>query len=231
MWCSAPFRGAGAPLMKAIGKGKSKLNPNLCEDCENVINENSGGAEVDLTMLFADVRGSTRLAEGMSPAEFGQIINRFYTVASRELVSAQALIDKLIGDEVTAFFVPGMAGRNHSRRAVDAAKEILVATGHKDADGPWVPVGIGIHSGVAYVGIVGHGDGVKDITVLGDVANTASRLASVAQAGEIIVSEIAAERAKIDTSALEMREHHLKGKSEALNSWVLKVDSQPALEE
>lgn len=231
MWCYAPFRGVGAPLMKAIGKGKSKLNPNLCIDCENMIHQNSGGAEVDLTMLFADVRGSTKLAESRSPSEFRQLINQFYTVSTEKLIMANALIDKLIGDEVTAFFVPGLAGPDHPRRALDAAKEILLATGHANSDGPWVPVGVGIHSGVAYVGIVGHSDGLTDITVLGDVANTASRLASVAQPGEIIASEVAVDRAKIDTSDLEMRVLELKGKSDPLNSWVLKVDSQESLDE
>lgn len=228
MWCYAPFRGVGAPFMKAVGKGQSKLNPNLCVNCEDMIHKNSGGAEVDLTILFADIRGSTKLAENRSPAEFGQIVSRFYAVATQKLIMANALIDKLIGDEVTAFFVPGLAGPNHPGRAVGAAKDILLATGHADSNGPWVPVGVGIHTGVAYVGIVGHVDGPTDITVLGDVANTASRLASVARPGEAIVSELAAERAGIDTSSFEMRELDLKGKSESLNAWVLKVSPQPS---
>jgi adenylate cyclase len=225
IWCDAPFRGAGAPLMRAIGRDQSKLNPNLCIDCERVIHDNGGGVEVDLTMLFADVRGSTQLAEQSSPSEFKQLIDRFYTVATEKLILADALIDKLIGDEVTAFFVPGLAGPQHPRRAVEAAQEVLRATGHADADGPWVPVGIGIHSGVAYVGIVGHANGMTDITVLGDVANTASRLASVAETGEIITSAAAAERAELDTHELAQRELALKGKSEALNVYVLQVDA------
>lgn len=212
--------------MKAMGKDQSKLNPNLCIDCERVIHDNGGGAEVDLTMLFADVRGSTQLAENRSPSEFSRIINRFYTVVTDKLILADALIDKLIGDEVTAFFVPGLAGEDHPWRAVAAAQEVLRATGHADPEGPWVPVGVGIHSGVAYVGIVGHVDGVTDITVLGDVANTASRLASVAQTGEIIISAASAARAGIDTPDLERRELALKGKSDTLEAWVLKVNSQ-----
>lgn len=223
MWCYAPFRGVGSPFMKAIGKGQSNLNPNLCMDCEHVIHKNSGGAEVELSILFADIRGSTQLAEEISPSAFSQIINRFFTVATNELIMFDALIDKLIGDEVTAFFVPGLAGKDHVIRAVEAGKKLLVATGHADPDGPWVPVGIGIHTGVAYVGIVGDEKGVMDITVLGDVANTGSRLASKAGPGEIIVSEDVAQKAGLITTELESRALTLKGKSEPLQSWVIKA--------
>jgi adenylate cyclase len=177
-------------------------------------------------MLFADIRGSTQLAENISPSQFGQIINRFYTVSTDKLIMADALIDKLIGDEVTAFFIPGLAGERHARRAVEAAAEILTATGHADPDGPWVPVGIGIHTGVAYVGVVGDVDNVSDITVLGDVANTASRLAGEARAGEIIISDAVVNNADIDTSGLEKKTLTLKGKSQPLDSWALQINAQ-----
>lgn len=221
IWCYAPFRGLGAPFMRALGKGQSRLNPNVCVDCEHFIRDHSGGAEVELTMLFADIRGSTKLAENISPSAFSQIINRFFTVSTEKLIMANALIEKLIGDEVTAFFVPGLAGKEHARQAIDAAKEVLLATGHGDPEGPWVPVGIGVHSGVAYVGVVGHTERVSDITVLGDVANTAARLASAAQPGEIIVSDTSSEMAGIDTSGLETRVLDLKGKSEPFKTWVV----------
>ena len=224
MWCYAPFRGIGAPLMRAMGKSQSRLNPNLCADCENIVHKHSGGAEVGLTILFADLRGSTALAEGTSPAEFRRLINRFYSTATKALIDENALIEKLIGDEVTAFFVPGLAGARHARRALDAADKILLETGHADAEGPWAPVGIGLHSGVAYVGVVGHADGVTNLSVLGDVANTAARLASEAAAGEILFSREAAENAGIDTTGLETRRLALKGKSEPFQTWVITVD-------
>src|SRR5258705_10070605 len=87
----------------------------------------------------------------------------------------RALLEKLIGDEVAGFFVPGFAGADHARVAVEAGEEILRATGHGEAGGPWVPVGVGVHTGLAYVGAGGAGGGVPDITVLGDAVNTASR--------------------------------------------------------
>lgn len=67
VWCNAPFQGPGAPFMRAIGKGQSQLNPSICSDCESFAIINQGGAEVEAALLFADIRGSTSIAEKASP--------------------------------------------------------------------------------------------------------------------------------------------------------------------
>lgn len=70
-FCNAPFRGLGRTLMKVLyDKRRSKLNPVICSACENFATEYQGGAEIELSLLFADVPGSTSLAEKMSTAEF-----------------------------------------------------------------------------------------------------------------------------------------------------------------
>lgn len=225
VWCAAPFKGPGAPLMRAIGKDRSKYNPTLCTECEVFVRQNNAGAEVEMSMIFADIRGSTTLAEKMNPAEFSTLINRFYSISSDILAMEKGFVDKLAGDQVSAFFVPGLAGEEHYKHALDAAKRILKATGHADPEGPWVPVGIGVHSGIAYFGAVGKADGLSDLTVLGDPPNTGARLASTAKAGEILVSDRTAQKAKLDTSDLERRTLELKGKSELVDIWVLKARS------
>ena len=172
-------------------------------------------------MLFADVRGSTSLAEGMTPTEFGHLISRFYSVATAVLIDHEAIIDKLVGDQVTGLFVPGLAGPEHARRAVTAAREILRLTGHADADGPWISVGAGVHTGTAYVGAVGVSHGSTDITVLGDAANTAARLSSSARQGEILISDDSFAAAQSPFENLEQRQLKLKGKSEPVPVRVL----------
>ena len=172
-------------------------------------------------MLFADVRGSTSLAEGMTPTEFGQLISHFYSVSAAVLIDHEAIIDKLVGDQVTGLFVPGLAGPEHARRAITAAKEILRSTGHADADGPWISVGAGVHTGTAFVGAVGVSGGSTDITVLGDAANTAARLSSSAREGEILVSDAAFAAAQLPFGDLEPRQLELKGKSEPVSVRVL----------
>jgi hypothetical protein len=113
--------------------------------CEEFAERYPGGAEVELTMLFADIRGSTSLAETMSPMAFSKLINRFYQAAMDVLVRHEAVIDRLVGDEMIGYFLPGFAGLEHTRQAIQAAREIFKATGHGQPDGPWVPVGVGVH--------------------------------------------------------------------------------------
>jgi adenylate cyclase len=174
-------------------------------------------------MLFADVRGSTTLAEKMSAREFSQLINRFYKVATHVLIQTDALVDRLLGDEAIGLYLPGFAGPEHPRKAVEAAQELLDLTGHRDAKGPWLPVGIGIHTGPAYVGVVGSEESTADFTALGDSVNTTARLASQAGAGEILISDASFSAAKLQVEGLEHQQLELKGKSEPIGVHVLRV--------
>ena len=219
--CGSPFKGWGGYLMHLLGRDQSRYNPRFCVKCE--VWEHPGGAEVVLTMLFADVRGSTTLAEQMNAREFGQLINRFYKVATHVLIQTDALVDRLMGDEAIGLYVPGFAGPTHPRKAIEAAQELLRLTGHRDSKGPWLPVGIGVHTGSAYVGVVGDEDNPADFTALGDNVNITARLASQAGPGEILISDAAYAAADIDLGALEHRQLELKGKSETTGVRVLLV--------
>jgi adenylate cyclase len=215
--CYAPFQGIGGTISWIIyHKRPSNLNPRLCTTCEAFARTHRGGAEIELSLLFVDVRGSTALAEGMSATAYGELINRFYTMSTEVLATSDALIDKIIGDQASGIFVPGFAGSDHARRAIEAGKTILKLTGHNGkTDEPWIPLGAGVHTGKAFVGSLGGKNGVTDITVLGDVANTAARLSSVAGIGEILISESAYRHARYSTTdQLEQRLLELKGKSD-----------------
>jgi adenylate cyclase len=223
-WCDLPFDHPASPLIHYIFKKKrSTHNPRFCNICEDFAVKFQGGAEVELSMVFADIRGSTSLAEGMSATEFKNLIDRFYQVSTQIFIKTDAMIDKLVGDEVTAFYLHGMAGKDYARLAIEAAEELLIKTGHKDSNGPWAPIGIGIHTGVAFVGAVGTSDGLVDVTALGDAVNIAARLASQAKAGEILLSEETLQAAKLDPSNLEKRSLELKGKSAPFDVRVMQV--------
>ena len=219
--CAAPFKGLGGFLMHLLGREPSRYNPRFCIKCE--VFEHPGGAEVPLTMLFADVRNSTRLAEQMSAREFSRLINRFYSVASHVLIQTDAMVDRLLGDEAIGLYVPGFAGPQHPRKAIEAAQELLRLTGHADSRGPWLPVGIGIHTGQAYVGVVGGEQSTMDFTALGDNVNITARLASEAGSGEILISDAAFAAAEPDLGDLEQRHLELKGKSEPIGVRVLRL--------
>ncbi|MGH2521060.1 MAG: adenylate/guanylate cyclase domain-containing protein [Anaerolineales bacterium] len=213
-FCNAPYEGPGAPLMRLMGKRPSTLTPHLCRQCHDEARKHIGGAEVEMTLLFADVRGSTTLAERMSASEFSRLINRFYSAAIDVLVNSGAWSDRLVGDEVIGIYVPGFAGLGHARRAVDAARELLRITGHSQAEGAWLPIGVGVHTGVAFAGAVGRAGGATDITALGDNVNIATRLASKAGPGEILISEATCLAARLESGDLEQRQLELKGKTE-----------------
>jgi adenylate cyclase len=183
-----------------------------------------GGAEVELSLLFVDVRESTTMAEGMSATEFSQLMNRFYRVATDVLIRTDAFIDKLIGDEVMAVYIPILAGSEPALKAVQAAQELLRATGHGDPGGPWLPVGVGVHTGTAFFGTVMGAEGaLSDFTALGDTVNTAARIASKAGPGEALISNDAYVAAGLDLGQLEHRQLDLKGKSEPVGVRVVRA--------
>jgi adenylate cyclase len=218
--CAAPFGRPGRTLLKLIGAGPSPLNRRLCKLCIKHLHEEPGGTEIEVTVFFADVRGSTALAEQMRPEEYSRLIARFYGAAAKVVDDHDGLVDKFVGDEAVALFIPGFAGAEHAARAVDAGRELLERT--ED----WVPIGVGIHTGVSFVGAVGEGDAV-DFTALGDTVNAASRISGMAGPGELLVSEMTADAAGLDTTGLERRTLELRGREQPVDVWVASA-LQPA---
>jgi len=222
--CNAPFKGVGGVVMRVIGRPQSKRNPRYCEPCAF---QETGGAEVEISMLFADIRGSTTIAESMSPAKFTKLISGFYEVATDVLVRSDAFIDRLVGDEVIGLFVPGFAGKEHAKRAIQAAQELVHRLEGGAAGKRSLPVGVGIHTGLAYVGVVqGADEGISDFTALGDNVNITARLASQAGAGEILVSDASYRAANLSLVDLEERDLMLKGKSESIKVHVIKPQKE-----
>jgi adenylate cyclase len=208
--------------MRVIGKRPSDGNPNMCNSCQKVLIKHHGGAEVEGSMLFADIRGSTAMAERMSAGEFHKLLDRFYTTASDTVFAHNGMVDKFVGDELVAVFPP-VYGARHAENAVATATALLRATGHADPGGPWVPIGAGVHTGRVWFGAVGEGSHTE-LTVVGDAVNTTARLAAQAAAGEVLVSTDAAAAADLDP-ALERRSLELKGKELPTEVVSLRVDS------
>ena len=185
--------------------------------------QHPGGAVIDLTILFADVRGSTALAESMDPNQFAALMQRFYRVSNDVFIESDAFIDSPVGDEVRAFFFPVFTP-DHAAAAIRTAQSLLLATGHGEADGPWIPVGVGLHSGPAFVGTVGvEGTPGFELAALGDVVNVTGRLASLARQGEILASQDSYASAGLDWGEIEVRTVELRGRSAPLELRVIPV--------
>ena len=224
--CNAPFRGPGGVLMRAIAYGPSPLNRRLCKWCIRAMHKHPGGAEVEISVLFADVRGSTGIAERMPPQEFSRLMARFYGAAAEVIDEWDGIVDKFVGDAAVALFIPGFAGNDHAAQAIGAARALLEQTGN-DGPEPWIPVGVGVHTGRSFVGSVGEGD-ARDFTALGDAVNATARLTGLAGAGEILVSADAATAAGLETAGLERRTLELRGRDQSLDAWVASADARKA---
>lgn len=220
--CTSPFGAPIGPVLRFVGKGRWPGNPAYCGGCFRYLYTHREGAEVECTMFFADIRGSTRLAEGMSAASFRGLLDRFYSVATETLVRHEGVVDKYVGDEVVGIFVPALSGIHHAHQAIDAGLELLAAVSPAE-DTPTLAIGIGIHTGTAYVGAVGTAEHVE-FTALGDVVNVTARLASAAGPGELLVTDVAAAAARWSVDGLERRRFELRGKSTSTEVIVLRSE-------
>ncbi len=234
--CKAPFGSPGRFILKRYGFRPWEKQPKICGRCfiglrgqaqmcpGALEGQEIRGGEAEISMLFADVRGSSKLARQMPVIDFTRLMNRFYRESSQVLIERDAIIEKFVGDEIVGLFIPFMTGPEHAARAVETAQELLRVTGHDSPEGPWVPLGAGVHTGTAFVGIVGSGN-TSDFTALGDPVNIAAHLASQAAIGEVLVTDEGAEAAGVAGTGLEHR--HLSLKGHPVDAWVLSA-SRPA---
>lgn len=220
--CQAPFTGIGGAFLRFTPWRRWQANSTLCSICTGSLGDTIGGAEVEATFLFADIRGSTTVAEHMRPKDYRHILERFYRTCAKSVDDNGGLVDKYLGDGVVAFFVPVFTGDGGpAASAIRAGRAILDGVGPRGSSPAWLPVGVGIHTGLTYIGVLGTEGGQLDFTGVGDVVNTAARLGSVAGAGELLVSDATARRANLATRDLERRMLELKGREELVEVVVL----------
>ncbi len=216
--CYVPLSGAVSVLFRLTGRKPYSRNPQFCNWCMWLGKVYPGGAETELSLIFIDIRGSTQLAESLRLADYSALINKFYGIATKELVRTDAFIDKFVGDQVIGFYFPGYAGRRHARKALVAALRLGRSMGYGSEDGPWLPIGVGVHTGTAYVGTVSGSEGtITDFTALGDDVNIAARLVEQARAGQVCVSDAAYQRAGLDFPDAMAATITVKGKSEPVH--------------
>ncbi len=211
--CATPFGGMGGIIARLIGHAPMPRNPLLCKACNGTLVKHPGGAQIDVSVLFADVRGSTHLAEDRSAVEFRDLLQGFYAAAREAITAQDGILDKFLGDGVMALFIPAFAGEAYAARAIDAGRALLRAVAA--APEPRLPVGAGIHNGLAFVGVVGSGDD-QDFSALGDVVNVAARLGSQAAAGELLVSVDAARAGGLTIQPAEVSTIDIAGREQPL---------------
>jgi adenylate cyclase len=222
--CAAPFGGPGGAVLKHFGFGRHPGNPALCTNCIRQFSKTGlTGAEIPVTLLFVDIRGSTTIGERLTPTEFHDYLEQFYRLGSKAILDHDGLVDKLVGDEIIGLFFGGVSGPHHARAGLAAAIDLVGRAGRSDAttQGP-IAVGAALHTGEAYVGPTGPANAVEDFTALGDVVNTTARLASAAAAGELLVSVAAAEAAGDTATEAERRTLEVRGREATIDVLVFR---------
>ena len=158
----------------------------------------------------------------MAPAEFAALMQRFFQIAMKVFTKTDAVVDKMVGDEVIGIYLPGFTGADYRQRVVRAGLELLRATGHGSPAGPWLSIGVGVHAGKTFVGSIGVEDGNYQFAALGDPMNFCARLVASAKGGEMIVSETVWGDVSANISA-EPRSLELKGYTEPVTAYVTRI--------
>ncbi len=145
------------------------------------------GVRLPITVLFADIRGFTAIAERFAPHEVVGFLNEYIGVVTPILLRHDGCIDKLLGDGVMAVFGAPIVRSDHVAQAVQAAVELQDALVNIQSLGGLLRVGVGIHTGEAVVGNVGDVH-VQDFTAIGDTVNVAARMQELARPGEVLAT-------------------------------------------
>jgi adenylate cyclase len=158
-----------------------------------------GGVLQTITVLFADIRGFTRISEHASPEKIVQLLNRYFSAMTDIIFAHGGTLDKYLGDGLMALFgaptVTPKDAENAIATAVAMQRRMLSINDELHKEGfAEIGIGIGLHTGEVTVGYIGS-ERRSEYTAIGDAVNTASRLESNAKAGEILVSEVTAKAA------------------------------------
>jgi len=150
------------------------------------------GSKVDATVLFVDIRGFTSLSENVDPEAVVDLLNDYLTRVTNSVIKYGGHLNKFLGDEAMAVFGAPLGNPSHSEAAVKAAleiqKEIEDLNGKRKIGQATIGVGVGVNSGEMVAGNLGS-EKKMEYTVIGDNVNVASRLTSIAKAGEILITK------------------------------------------
>jgi adenylate cyclase len=159
-----------------------------------------GGVNQNITVLFADIRGFTRLSEHAQPEKVVHLLNKYFSAMTDIIFAHGGTLDKYLGDGLMALFGAPTATPDDATNALNAAvamqRRVFGMNEDLKAEGlPEVAIGIGLHTGEAVVGYIGS-ERRSEYTAIGDTVNTASRLESNSLGGQILLSDAAAQAAK-----------------------------------
>ncbi len=177
-----------------------------------------GGKRVDITTLFADIRGFTSYSETQSPEQLVSVLNQYLAAGAEAVLEEEGTVDKFLGDAVMAWFNAPIPQADHTLRAVRTALKLRdrIAQLHKALPPEaHLAFGVGIHYGDAILGLIGT-EKRLEYTAIGDSVNTTKRLQENAGKNQIVISQDAYERVKDKIEVRPMEPMSVKGKREPI---------------
>jgi adenylate cyclase len=219
MHVPVPLRGLASVPFRLFGIRPSRMNPDLCTICELMFSKvmKARKVTVDATVLFADLRGYTKLSQSISHDAMSGLLDAFYDDCASAIWDCEGILNKTTGDCVMAVFNFPIRRADHPSMALRAARQIQKSWSARretlaEAAGPGsgeLGIGVGINSGQLSFGEFGRSH--RDLTAIGTVVNLASRAQSAAQAGETLLTQAVYERAQSDLMDSKAKEYQLKG--------------------
>jgi adenylate cyclase len=189
-----------------------------------------GGTSQTITILFADIRGFTRISEHAPPEKIVSLLNRYFSAMTEIIFAHGGTLDKYLGDGLMALFGAPTATPDDASNALNAAVAMqrrLMGINRelRDEGLPEIGVGMGLHTGEAIVGYIGS-DRRSEYTAIGDTVNTSSRLESNARGGEILISDATAQAAHSRYKLQPREPIMVKNRQQPVSLW--EVDWQRA---
>ena len=189
-----------------------------------------GGVSQVITILFADIRGFTRISEHAPPEKIVNLLNRYFSAMTDIIFAHGGTLDKYLGDGLMALFGAPTATQDDASNALNAAvamqrRMLGINRELRDEGFPEIGVGMGLHTGEVIVGYIGS-DRRSEYTAIGDPVNTSSRLESNARGGEILISDATAKAAHSRYKLKPREAIMVKNREQAVMLW--EVDWQKA---
>jgi adenylate cyclase len=197
------------------------LSPNLVDQVvQGKLQLEKGGALSEITLLFSDIRGFTSMSESRAPQDIVRMLNEYFELMVDVIFKYEGTLDKFVGDEIIALFGAPVAVPQAELKAVQCALEMLKVLSEfnrtRASEGlNEIKIGIGINTGTVVTGAIGSSRALQ-YTAIGDAVNTTSRLCSVAQPGQIILSEATYRKVQAEVAAIPLPPVRVKGKTDEL---------------
>lgn len=208
-------------IQKVMAKYVSKdVMTNILHNVEDV---KLGGKRAEVTILFADIRGFTSLAETLEPEEVSSLLNEYFSEMVPIILKNNGMLDKFMGDAILAVFGAPVENHDHPMNAIRCAIEMLekakfIQDKWTTEGKPRMDIGIGINTGIVFVGNIGSEDRLE-YTVVGDTVNLANRLESFNKLfnTKLLISSSTYEKVKKHVDVIHIHSVEIKGKVEPVS--------------